>query len=305
MTPPSPPPSNIGLWSIRSECNCIIKTNSRNLQATIFIFLFPISLSLLFYQVFPIKTLLFNLLYTLTIPVLSLFATGSTIYSVFHGFHGQPVKYSSSIKAAFTSFFPLLSTWLVTQLIISGIALILGLAFFSLFKATQLVGFQVDHSSSYFILLCLAYAITLMFLVIHLQVEWIFAYVIVVVESSWGLEPLKRSQALVKGTKVVAFKILLLWVFFCWIGAWSSMLLGLVDSAGDKWKPWPSSFIKIFTIPAASYYPFYMFYYLVMNTVFYMNSKALHGKFAGEYVSLASDHHDDDDGTVPIVVSNV
>ncbi|XP_039023731.1 uncharacterized protein LOC120156489 [Hibiscus syriacus] len=292
MTKP-PTPSNIDLWSIRSECNRIIKAHSRHLHATIFIFLFPISLSLLFYQVFPIKTLLFNLLYTLTIPVLSLFATGSTIYSVFHGFHGQPVKLSSSIKTAFTSFFPLLSTWLVTQLIISGIALILGLAFFSLYKATR-----VDYSSPYFILLCLAYAITLMFIVVYLQVKWIFAYVIVVVESSWGLEPLKRSQSLVKGTKGVAFKIILQWAFFCWIGGWSSMLLGLVDSAGDKWKPWPSYVIKISTIPAASYYPLYMLSYLVMNTVFYMNSKALH---VGEYVSLSSD----DDGTVSNVISNV
>ncbi|GMI87411.1 hypothetical protein like AT3G11810 [Hibiscus trionum] len=296
---PSPPPSNFDLQAIRSECIRIIKADSRHFQIIIFLFLLPISLPLVFFQVFPIKTLISNLLYTLTIPILSLLGTGSTAYSVSHGFHGRQVKLSSSMKAAFTSFFPLLSTWLVTQLIISGIGLILGLAFFSLFKATQVLVFQVDYSSAYFILLCLAYIISLVFIVVYLQVNWIFAYAIVVVESSWGLEPLKRSQALVKGIKGVAFKVVLFLGFFCWLGIWSSMLR-FVEPAGDAWKI-GASFIQIVTVPAASYYPLFMFYNLVVNTVLYMNSKAVHGEFAGEHVSLLSD----DDGEVAHVVSIV
>ncbi|GMJ04653.1 hypothetical protein like AT3G11810 [Hibiscus trionum] len=124
--PPPPPPSNIDIWAIRSECNRIIGADSRHFYALIFLFLSPISSTLTYYQIFPIKTLTPSLLYTLTISVLSLFAVGSVTYSVFHGFHRRPIKLSSAIKAAFSSFFPLLSTWLVTQLIISGIGLILG-----------------------------------------------------------------------------------------------------------------------------------------------------------------------------------
>ncbi|KAK8567319.1 hypothetical protein V6N13_105296 [Hibiscus sabdariffa] len=292
---PPPPPSNFDFLAIRSECNRIIKADSRNFHAIIFLLLFPISLPLIFYQVFPIKTLGFNLLYTLTIPILSLFATGSTTYSVSHGFHDRPVKLSSAFKAALTSFFPLLSTWLLAQLITAVLGSILGLAFFSLFKATQ-----VDYSSAYFLLLCLAYVTSLAFIVVYLQVNWIFAYPIVVLESSWGLEPLKRSQALVKGREGVASRIVLFWGFFCWLGTWSSMLR-LAVSACDELKIW-ASFIQIITIPAASYYPLFMCYNLVVNTVFYMNSKALRGEFAGEYASLPSD---DDDGKVSPAVSIV
>ncbi|KAL4303423.1 hypothetical protein GQ457_10G028940 [Hibiscus cannabinus] len=294
---PSPPPSNFDLQAIRSECNRIIKADSRNFHAIIFLLLFPISLSLIFFQVFPIKTLTFNLLYTLTIPVLSLFATGSTTYSVSHGFHDRPVKLSSAIKAAFTSFLPLLSTFLVTQLITAVLGSVLGLAFFSLFKATQ-----VDYSSSFFHLLCLAYATSLAFIVVYLQANWIFAYPIVVLESSWGLEPLKRSRALVKGREGVAFKIVLFWGFFCWLGTWSSMLKMAASACDHDELKIRASFVQIITIPAASYYPLIFFYNLAVNTVFYMNSKALHGEFAGEYASLPSD---DDDGKVPPAVSIV
>ncbi|KAK8508091.1 hypothetical protein V6N13_055544 [Hibiscus sabdariffa] len=250
------PPSNIDIRAIRSECIRIIRADYRLFNALIFLFLSPISLSLTFCQVFPIKTLIPNLLYTLTISVLSLFAAGSVTHSVFHGFHGRPVKLSSATKAALTSFFPLLSTWLVTQLIISGIGLTLGLVLFSLFEATQLLG--------------VVYVTILVSIVVYSQVNWIFAYVIVVVESSWGLEPLKRSQNLVKGMKGVAFKIVLVLSIFCWFGTWSSMLR-LVDSDGI----W-TSLIRTVTLPASSYYMVFVFFNLSVNAVFYMYSKALH-----------------------------
>ncbi|KAE8726301.1 Son of sevenless [Hibiscus syriacus] len=294
------PPSNINLRTIRSESNRILSADFRHFNALVFLFLSPISSTLIYCQIYPIKTLISNLLYTLTISVLSLFAAGSVTYSVFHRFHGRPVKLSSSVKAAFTSFFPLLSTWLVTQLIISGIGLVLGLAFFSLFKVTQLLGLQVDYPSSYFTLLCLVHVIILMFIVVYLQVNWIFAYLIVVVESSWGLEPLKRSQILVKGMKGVAFKIVLVLSIFCWLGAWSSMLRWVVF-AGDTLKIW-TFLIQIVTLPASSYYMLFSFYNLVVNSVFYMYSKARHGELAQECVSLTTF----DDGKVPDrVVSNV
>ena len=74
-----------------------------------------------------------------------------------------------------------MSTCVVSELIISGILLILGLVLFSLVKATQLLGFQVNFTSPYFISLCLVFLIIFVSIVAYLQVNWVFAYVVVVV----------------------------------------------------------------------------------------------------------------------------
>ncbi|KAK8522868.1 hypothetical protein V6N13_115816 [Hibiscus sabdariffa] len=318
MAAPPSPPSNIGLWTILSESRRVLRAQP-SLFRTLLLLLLPSSFLLSLYPFiyklfsptteshisslqqnppifsFPIKPFIFNLVYPLIISVFSNFAAGSITYSVFNGFYGRPVKPSSAIKAAFTSFFPLISTSLVQSLIISGISLILGLVFFALLK-----GFQVDYSSSYIFLLLLAYVLILMFISFYLSVNWIFAYVIVVVESSWGLEPLKRSQVLVKGIKGVALKILLFFGFLSSIYVWNSILQS-GGSAGGEWKSW-SFFWNI--IGTTAFYMVTMLYNLAAYTVFYIYSKALHGElaeeFAGDYVSLPFY-----DGKVPYVVSTV
>ncbi|GMI87412.1 hypothetical protein like AT3G11810 [Hibiscus trionum] len=316
MAAPPSPPSNIGLWTILSESRRILRAQPPLFQTLLLLFLLPFSLLLsLFpfvYKLFsptpeshlsffsPIKPLIFNLIYSLIMSVFSNFAGGSIIYSIFHGFYGQPVKPSSAIKAAFTSFFPLIATSLVQSLILSGINLIIGLVFFALFIATQIIGFQVDYSSASLVLLCLAYVLIFMFVLFYLQVNWMFAYVIVVVESSWGLEPLKRSQVLVKGSKGVALKILLFFGLLSSINVWLSIAKS-GDSAGDEWKSW-SFFWNI--LGTTALYTVIMVYNLAAYTVFYIYSKALHGElaeeFAGEYVRLPFD-----DGKVPHVDSIV
>ncbi|MBA0631922.1 hypothetical protein Godav_000748, partial [Gossypium davidsonii] len=239
-------------------------------------------------SIFPTKTFILNLLYTLPISIFSLLATGSITYSIFHGFYGRPIKLLSVIKAAFTSFFPLFSTWLMTQLIVSGISLILGLAF----SAVVILGFQVRYPSPYFIFLCLVYVIILLFVVVHLQVNWIFAYVVVVVESSWGFEPLKRSRNLVKGMKGVALKIILFFGFFISINTWRSVMT-YGDSAADKWTSW-LFVLNIFV--TSTFSMVFMFYNLAANTVFYIYAKALHGElaedeeFAAKYLRQSSRH---------------
>ncbi|KAL4304539.1 hypothetical protein GQ457_10G028930 [Hibiscus cannabinus] len=271
MAAPPSPPSNIGLWTILSESRRILRAQPPLFQTLLLLFLLPSSFLLSLYPFiyklfsptptteshigslqqnppifsFPIKPFIFNLVYSLIISAFSNFAAGSITYSVFHGFYGRPVKPSSAIKAAFTSFFPLISTSLV-------------------------------------------------------HVNWIFAYVIVVVESSWGLEPLKRSQVLVKGNKGVALKILLFFGFLSSIYVWNSMLQS-GGSAGDEWKSW-SFFFNI--IGTTAFYMVTMLYNLAAYTVFYIYSKALHGElaeeFAGDYVSLPFD-----DGKVPHTLSSV
>ncbi|XVF03271.1 hypothetical protein REPUB_Repub04eG0247000 [Reevesia pubescens] len=339
MATPPQPPHQIDLWAILSESKRIINAHSRHFLALSVLFLLPLSFSFsaypfinqLFSQsstptiethlsfsfvidtnpfsqnpppIFPIKTLIFTLLYTLFIFIFSLLATGSITYSVFHGFYGRPVKLISAIKSAFTSFFRLMSTCLVTEFIISGILLLLGLTLFSLVQITQVLGFQVIYSSPYFVSLCLVFVIIFMFIVFYLQVNWVFAYVVVVVESSWGLEPLKRSKKLVKGLKGVAFSMILFFGFFGGILTWVSAA-GWGDSAADKWKNW--AFV-INIVITSTFVTVLMLSNLAASTVFYMYSKAIHGElaveiaeeFAREYVSLPFD-----DGKVPHVVSVV
>ncbi|KAE8673274.1 Son of sevenless [Hibiscus syriacus] len=310
MAAPPPPPSNIGLRTILSESRRIFRAHTWHFQALSVLFLLPFSFFLSVYPFiyqqnppiffYPIRPFISILIYTLILSFFSIFAVGSITHSVFHGFYGQPVKLLSAIKEASTSFFPLISTAFVESLIVSGINLILGLVFFALLKTTQILGFQVHHSSSFLILLCLAYLIILTSISLYLRVNWTFAYVIVVVESSWGIEPLKRSQILVKGMKGVAFKILLFFGFFISINILQSIMIS-GDSAGDDWKSW--DFI-LNIVATTAFYMVLLLYSLAACTVFYVYSKALQGElaeqFAGEYVSLPFD-----DGKAPHVVSIV
>ncbi|KAK6251871.1 hypothetical protein QUC31_013591 [Theobroma cacao] len=327
------PPVHIDLWTILSESKRIINAHSRHFLALSVLFLLPLSFSISAYPAiiqlvsrpspltvethlsffnpiqqqppnFPVKTLIFFFLYTLFTVIFSLFATGSITYSVFHGFYGRPVKLVSAIKSAFTSFFLLLSTCVISELIVSGFLLILALIFFSLVKAIQLLGFQLDVSSPYFISLCLVFVISFIFIVVYLRVNWTFAYVVVVVESSWGLEPLKRSKNLVKGMKGVAFSMILFFGFVSGIFSWGSAVRW-GDADADNWRSWAFVLDIVVTSTALM---MLMLYNLAASTVFYMYSKAIHGELAGEiaeefareYVSLPFD-----DGKIPHVVSVV
>ncbi|XVE53176.1 hypothetical protein DITRI_Ditri02bG0182800 [Diplodiscus trichospermus] len=332
METPSPLPFHVDLCVILSESRRIIKAHSCHFLALSILFLLPVSFSVsvfpviyqLVYQsstptiethlgflntfqqqppVFPTKVLIFTHLYNLFTLIFSIFAAGSITYSVFHGFYGRPVKLVSAIKSAFTSFFRLVATSLVSELIISGFLTILGLVLFSLIKATQLLGFQVDISSPYFISLCMVFLIIFFCILVYLQVNWAVAYVVVVVESSWGLEPLKRSKILVKGMKWVAFSMLLFYWFFGGIFGWVSSV-GWDEAAGGKWKSW--TFV-MHIVSTSSLLMMIMLSYLAASTVFYIYSKAIHGELPGEaaqefereYVSLP---FDDDDGKVAHVV---
>lgn len=144
--------------------------------------------------------------------------------------------------------------------------------------------------------------IILLFIVVHLQVNWIFAYVVVVVESSWGFEPLKRSRNLVKGMKGVALKIILLFGFVISINTWRSVMT-YRNSAADKWTSW----LFVLNMDVTSTFSMMlMFCNLAANTVSYIYATALHGElaedeeFAVKCSSLAVD-----DAKVPRVVSMV
>jgi hypothetical protein len=170
----------------------------------------------------------------------------------------------------------------------------------------QLLGFEVNVSSPAFRVFCLILGVFLVLVLFYLQLNWVLAQVIVVAESIWGLEPLKRSNFLIKGTKGVALSLFLFLAFFpgLFVIAISfprgDLDIGNIDSA---WKIWP--FVVRIVVPSALQTMLFL-YNIAASTVLYMDCTAAHGElvweiaeeFAGDYVSLPFD-----DGKIPHFVS--
>jgi hypothetical protein len=134
---------------------------------------------------------------------------------------GRPVKLISAIKSMFTSFFPLLLTVIIFQVIISLICIAFGLFMFLVVRAMELLGHEVEYSSPYFVMFSGVLLVALIMVLVYLQVIWSLVSMIVVVESRWGFEPLSRSVSLVKGMRCVALSLLLIFWGFAGIdGLW-------------------------------------------------------------------------------------
>ncbi|KAF9677106.1 hypothetical protein SADUNF_Sadunf08G0073300 [Salix dunnii] len=231
---------------------------------------------------------------------------GGLNFFVIHGFYGRPVKLWSSIKSAFTSFFPLLITVSFIEIIFLGVLLPFALILFIGMNGIQLLGFEINVSSPYFIVLSVILGVVLVFVLLHLQLKWILAQVIVVAESSWGLEPLRRSDYLVKRMKGVALSMLLFFGFFSGLLVITSSFpgeglhIGKIDS---PWKIWP---FVVRIVVASALQTVLTLYNFAAFAVLYMDCKAMHGElvleiaeeFAGAYVSLPFD-----DGKTPHFVS--
>lgn len=182
-----------------------------------------------------------------------------------------------------------------------------GLLLFLVIQAIELVGIRIEYSSPYFVGLSAVLLLALLFVLVYLQVNWTLVSVIVVVESRWGLEPLRRSAGLIKGMKGVALSSLLFFGFFAGILVWSSwmLMMGSDGTATDLWNSW--AFVVQIVVTSA-FLTLLLLYNTAANTVLYMYCKAIHGElaldiaeeFAREYVSLPFD-----DEKFPHVVSVV
>ncbi|KAL0827556.1 hypothetical protein Bca101_051234 [Brassica carinata] len=239
----------------------------------------------------PKTVLLLLIAYVVFVTVFNLLSIGSITYSVFQGFYGRPVKLISAVKSSFTSFFPLLATLVSSNSIVFLILLILGLASFSLTRVIELIvpGLEVSYASTYFQ---------------ALYVNWILAWVVVVVESSYGLTPLKRSRGLVKGMESVSLSMIVVFSIaqssLVWI---SNLTASDIENGG---KLWTNAVFVVQIVVTSALLTGLMMYNLAGTTVMYMYCKAVQGKlvweiaeeFAKEYVSLPFD-----DGKVPHVVS--
>ena len=248
---------------------------------------------------FPIKTLLLVLAYSLFSLVFSSFAVISITYSVIHGFSGQPIKLKAAIKSIATSFFPLLGTALLTQTIIISIGILFGILFALLINGARLSGFQIEFSSPYFLLLWFVLLIPLFFIIIRLQVNWSLLNVVVVVESTWGLEAMKRSVSLIKGRRQLALSLFLLFGFSYGVSTWS-MNCFLAD---PHWKR--SVFrLALLVLANSAFQTLVLLYEMAANGVLYVYCKKAtvdyqDKEFCGEYVSLPTN----DDEKAPCVVS--
>ncbi|XP_022640174.1 uncharacterized protein LOC111242127 [Vigna radiata var. radiata] len=293
-----------------SKVELIVKPHSGHFHILTLIFLFPFSLFLL---LSPTISNLFHfftknspsllppqtinptfLLYSLFLLLFSNSGIITIIYSVFHFSHGQPVNLQSTIKSISTSFLPLLATTIVSQLIFFFFSFIYGLLLILLIHGAKL--FQLTllpHSSPIFI----GFLILLPMIVVqtYLEVNWILASVIVVVESCWGMEPLRRSVKLIKGMKGVALSCIFLYGSVGLIVLLNYLSLTRVHDGFTE--SWFDAVLKWVLILIGSYsQAIIMLSKVAVTTVLYIYCKANNFEIAEEFGK------DYDDGKVSLVV---
>ncbi|XP_010514098.1 PREDICTED: uncharacterized protein LOC104790100 [Camelina sativa] len=331
MATPSPSlsPSPVNLWVVLSESKRIINAHSRHFLALSVLFLLPLCFSVTVYpSVFRLitdqssashnsvsllrglhdsdvvvvdtkTTVLLLIAYIVVVTVFNLLAIGSIAYSVFQGFYGRPVRFISAVKSSFASFLPLLATLISSNFIVLGLFLILGFPAFLLNK-------EFDYASPYFQAVTMVVTVISILAVVKLYVDWILAWVVVVVESAWGLAPLKRSKSLVKGMKSVSLSIIFFFATTESVLVWISTVAASAQLDDDGGKLWPNAFFVLQIVITSAVLTLLMLYNLAATTVMYMYCKAVHGElaweiaeeFAREYVSLPFD-----EGKVPHLVS--
>ncbi|OAY59429.1 uncharacterized protein LOC110600797 [Manihot esculenta] len=328
-------PPSIDLCTVFSESKRIINAHTRHFLALSVFFLLPLSFSFTVYPTLQnllapsstlnskillstsflldqdpsnfvtLKTLVLSLLFSLFVFVFGLLAAGSITYSVLHGFYGRPVKLVASIRSALVSFFPLIITTILAQIIVLAIFVATGFLLFVVVMGIQLLGFQVELFSPYFIVFSVIVSIVLILVLVYLQVNWFLFGVIVVVESSWGLQPLKRSSFLIKGMRGLALALSLFFGFLVGVLLFISSVSGITLGIGTN-GGWKSCAFVVQIVVTSTLLMLLLLYYSAANTILYMYCKAVHGElaweiaeeFAREYISLPFD-----DGKVPHLVS--
>ncbi|KAK6931283.1 hypothetical protein RJ641_003076 [Dillenia turbinata] len=309
--------STLNVFGALSESKRIINAHSRHFLALSVLFLLPLSFLITVYptllqtlsnpkpnrvqnirfspqQQKPSDSLTLSLIYISVILILSLCATGAISYSVFHGFFGRPVKLFSALKSILYSFIPLLVTVICFQGIVFAVLGVFGVFFWLLNKGFELLGFEIGYGDPLYVGLITFGVCILVMILIHLQVIWSLAGVVVVAESIWGFEPLRRSANLVKGMRRVSLNLLLFFGFFIAVLIWSTSASAVRIGGANGWSSW----VFVVQIVVTSSLVTYLFLHnLAANTVMYMYCKAVNGElaweiaeeFAREYISLPFD----------------
>ncbi|GFQ02046.1 hypothetical protein PHJA_002348500 [Phtheirospermum japonicum] len=278
------------LCQILSKTWRIITAHPRQYSTLSALFLLPISISAMLYtffsqpaslhshylqSLFTISTpasnsqLLTTLIYFLSTLLFGLCANPSITYTTFAAFYNKPVELIPSLNSILISFFPLLATLFLTQivvgLIIFGSGVLMLVAYYGL---VILLGFHIDGRCFFVI------AVIIMMGLIYLQVEWCLSTAVVVLESKWGFAPLKRSSYLVKGTRKVALSMSLLSMT---VGGLLSMwYLNVAANRGGASKGWFCVEMVVYVVLTTLLSLFAM----VANTVLFIYCKASHGETA-------------------------
>ncbi|CAI8617581.1 unnamed protein product [Vicia faba] len=283
------------IWDILSETKRIIYTQPRHYLTLSLIFLLPPSfVSLLFNFLAkylqqqppppPPPTyliLIFALVSILLLLISSIFtlcAFISITYSVYHSFFKQPIKLKEAFKSISTFFFPSLATDIIIFTIFFGVFLLFAHVIGAVSFLIAHIGGVVLRAHSFLILVSLmvVFLIFIMYVGVHLSL----VKVIVVVESVWGLEPLRRSWKLVKGKKRLILSTCSL------LGSLQSMLAWLT---GYSW---------VLILVISPILAMLSLYSMAVLTVLYIYCKEENEKLAEEEFAK-----EEDEATLPLISS--
>ncbi|WMV27924.1 hypothetical protein MTR67_021309 [Solanum verrucosum] len=216
---------------------------------------------------------------TLFFALFFLCSIATITYSTVQAYNDRPMNLISSIKSIRNSFFPLLSTFIVSHTIFISVSIIFALALVVLLQIIKKLGLiELQNDSNHFWFLFILVIIPVL---LWLQVNWSLAYAIAAVESKWGFETLRRSAYLVKGMRWVAF-----WTHLFYGLALGAMVIGsnvvFVLLGVGKDDPQVMQCTVLGTLG--------MNQFLVLNVVLYMYCKDLEDeKLSFEDVSVPLD----------------
>ncbi|XP_059315572.1 uncharacterized protein LOC132066239 [Lycium ferocissimum] len=231
------------------------------------------------------------LMFTFFVFLFFLCAVATITYSTVHASYGRRINLVSSIKSIRSSFFPLLSTFIVSQTIFISITLLFALVLVLLSQTLQTLGLlELKYDLNHFLFFGIFALIVLVPVLIWLQVNWSLAYVVAVVESKWGIETLRRSAHLVKGMRSVALSVMLFYGLVVVGTVGGSYLVTMGTAKGEQW-----TFLSLQMLESSVVGYVVMNQYLMGNAVLYMYCKDLNDEklpfeiedeFGNEYVSL-------------------
>ncbi|KAL1551082.1 hypothetical protein AAHA92_18968 [Salvia divinorum] len=231
------------------------------------------------------------LIYGLALLIFNIFSASSVTHSIFHAYHRNPIKLSSSLKSILSSFLPLLATKLAYFVTFVAISFGFGICIGVVMSGMILLGFDISPTSIPFMAV---EVILLAALFVYLWVEWCLMDAVVVVESKYGFAPLKRSSALVKGMRRVAFLMIALLAILQGIISWRFLVSG-----GGGWR----GGVVLQLVVCAALSTVATLFGLAATTVLFIHCKSVNGeseKFPSDemmlrqiYVQLPRDVVDD------------
>lgn len=173
------------------------------------------------------------------------------------------------------------------------------------YKGLELIGVGISFDSRGFSWIAVLVVFVVGLTLIYLHVVWVLAPVVVVVESKWGYQALRRSTYLIRGMRSVALSLMVFFGSSIWFLTWACSRSVVSFRGGWGFE----SMVFVFeTVISSGLVTLFMLQSMAAIAVLYMYCKAIRGElafeiteeFASNYISLPFD-----DEKVPRVVSVV